>query len=213
MNATEFSLPQVVAIVSITGFAIQQALQILDPFVMGGISKYKNSRPNKDLPGGMSDGDFKKAVMAFLSFLLGVVTVAMTDVRLLHYIRSEWGGRFADFWVTALVFGSGTEAVNIVLKFMGYIKDAQRPDAGTVIEVSIIPNAVTVTKDATFQFRVNVKNTTNTAVDWKVLHGNGGSINSNGLYTAPNTVGTFQITAISKADTSMFALATVTVSA
>src|SRR5215213_3512202 len=77
MEGTEFSLTEVVAIVFIIGFAIQQALQILDPFVMAAILFYKNSRPNKDLPGGMSDSDFKKAVMALLSFCFGAIAVAM----------------------------------------------------------------------------------------------------------------------------------------
>jgi len=39
MDTNQFSLQQVVAIVFIIGFAIQQALQILDPLVMAGISK------------------------------------------------------------------------------------------------------------------------------------------------------------------------------
>ena len=70
MDASQFSLPQVVAIVFIIGFAIQQALQIFDPCVMAGISRYKNSRPNKDLPGGMSYTDFKKRSWRPYRFLL-----------------------------------------------------------------------------------------------------------------------------------------------
>lgn len=208
MDANQFSLPQVVAIVFIIGFAIQQVLQILDPFVMAGISRYKNSRPNKDLPGGMSDGDFKKAVMASLSFFLGAITAYLSHVRLLVYVKPEWGGNIADFLVTALVIGTGTEAVNIVLKFMGYVKDAQKPD----LEVSVVPNAVPVAKGATFQFRADVKHAANKSVEWKVLHGNGGTIDSTtGLYTAPNSAGTFQVMAVSKADPTKFAIATVTV--
>lgn len=208
MEPNQFSLPEVVAIVFIIGFAIQQALQILDPFVMAGISKLKNSRPNKDLPGGMSDGDFKKAVMAFISFSLGAITAGLSRVRLLYYIKHEWGLNTADFLVTALVIGTGTEAVNIVLKFMGYVKDAQKPD----LEISIVPNIVTVAKVTTFQFRVDVKHTANKLVEWKVLHGNGGTIDSTtGLYTAPNTPGAYQVIAVSKADPAKYAVATVTV--
>ena len=73
----------VTAIVFITGFAIQQALQLLDPFITAGILKYKNSRPDKDLPGGMADSDFKKTIMACLSFILGATTAGLTGVRLL----------------------------------------------------------------------------------------------------------------------------------
>ena len=209
MDTIHFSLSWVVAIVFITGFAIQQTLQILDPFVMAGIQAYKNSRPNKDLPGGMADGDFKKAVMAFLSFVLGAATVGLSGIRLLTYIQPDWGKSIADFLVTALVVGSGTEATNTVLKFMGYVKDAQKSD----VEVSIVPNTATVTKSTTFQFRADVKNATNKAVEWKVLNGNGGTIDANGLYTAPATAGTFQIMAASKADSTKSALGTVTVPA
>jgi len=103
--------------------------------------------------------------------------------------------------------GTGTEAVNTVLKFMGYVKDAQKPD----VEISIVPNTVTVAKGQTLQFRAEVKHSANKLVEWKVLHGNGGTIDSSGLYTAPGNGGTFQVMAISKADPTKQAVATVTV--
>jgi hypothetical protein len=207
MNPNQFSLPELVAVVFVIGFAIQQALQILDPFVMGGISAYKNRRPNKDLPGGMSDADFKKAVMAALSFTLGAIVTYLSGVRLIYFVRPEWSGA-ADFVVTAAVMGTGTEAVNTILKFMGYVKDAQKPE----LELSIVPSVVTVAKGQTFQFRADVKHSVNRLVEWKVLHGNGGTIDSaSGLYTAPNTAGTFQVMAVSKADLAKQATATVTV--
>ena len=213
MDPTKFSLSQVVAIVFLIGFAIQQALQILDPFVMGAIDKYKKHRLAKglpELPGGMSDSDFKKAVMAALSFSLGAIVAALSGIRLLRYavIPTDLPGQIADFLVTAFVVGTGTEAVNIVLKFMGYVKDAQKPD----LEISVVPATVTVAKQTTFQFRADVKHTANRSVEWKVLHGNGGIIDpTSGLYTAPNVAGTFQVVATSKADTTKSALATVTV--
>ena len=201
------SLPQVVAIVFVIGFAIQQTLQILDPFVMAAISRYKNRRPNKDLPGGMSDADFKKSVSASLSTVLGALVAALSGVRLLRYVDPALSG-WADFFVTALVIGTGTEAVNIVLKFMGYVKDAQKPD----VEISIVPNAATVAKNTTFQFRAEVKHSANKLVEWTVLHGNGGTIDqTSGLYTAPGTPGTYQVRATSKADATKNAVAIVTV--
>jgi len=154
----------------------------------------------------MSDADFKKAVMALLSFALGMIATALSGVRLIYYVRPQWGGA-ADFLVTSLVMGTGTEAVNTVLKFMGYVKDAQKPD----VEISIVPNTVTVAKGQTFQFRAEVKHSANKLVEWKVLHGNGGTIDSSGLYTAPGNGGTFQVMAISKADPTKQAVATVTV--
>jgi hypothetical protein len=201
----------IVAVVFITGFAIQQALQILDPVVVAGIARYKKSRLDRGLPalpGGMADADFKKAVLALLSFLFGMVTVLLTGIRLLIYLNKDWSGPI-DVVVTSLVVGSGTEAVNTVLKFLGYVKDAQKPI--TDVEVAIIPSTVTVSRGNTVQFRADVKNTTNGEADWQVLQGNGGSISSSGLYTAPPAAGTFQIIAISKADPTKSALATVTV--
>jgi len=204
----------VTAIVFITGFAIQQALQLLDPFITAGILKYKNRRPNKDLLGGMADADFKKTIMAFLSFSLGAATAALTGVRLLKFaidIKSGFLGAAGDFVVTALVIGAGTEGMNTLLKYFGYVKDARKPEPTPLVEVSITPATAAVARQATFQFLSSVNNSSNTAVTWKVLHSNGGTIDANGLYTAPNNSGTFQVVATSVADKSKFATATVTV--
>lgn len=201
----------IVAVVFITGFAIQQILQILDPLVVAGIARYKKKRLDKGLPplpGGMADADFKKATMALLSFLFGVIAVQLTKVRLLVYLNTDWDG-LGDLIVTALVVGSGTDAANTILKFLGYVKDAQKPVIE--VEVAIVPNIATVTKGNTFQFRADVKNSPNKEVEWKVLQGDGGSINAVGLYTAPGVAGAFQIIAISKADGTRSALAAITV--
>jgi hypothetical protein len=198
--------------VFITGFAIQQTLQILDPAVMGGIYAYKKRRVangKPELPGNMAEGDFKKAVMALLSFLGGLVTVLLTGIKLLFYAREEWGGGPADVFITALVVGSGTEAVNTILKFLGYVKEAQKPAPD--VEVSLNNASPTVARGSTFQFRAVVKNSENKVVEWKVLHGNGGSITLDGLYTAPGAAGIYQVTAISSADPTKAAIATVTV--
>jgi hypothetical protein len=211
MNQDNFSTYVVVAVVFISGFAIQQALQILDPPITGAIDRYKKSRLTRSLPalpGGMADADFKKAVMALLSFVLGLVVVLLTGIRLLAYIKVEWKG-FGDMLVTALVVGSGTDAANTVLKFLGYVKDAQKPV--TEVEVTIIPGTALVAKNSTLQLRADVKNSPNKTVEWHVLQGAGGSITQEGLYTASATPGTFQIIAISKVDSTRSALATITV--
>jgi hypothetical protein len=208
MTTSAFSPSETVSLVFIAGFAIQQVLQILDPFVVSSIQWFKSSRPAKGLPGGMADSDFKKAVMASLSFLLGLLTVALTNIRLLQLLRPDYGA-VGDFLVTALVVGTGTEAVNTVLKFLGYVKDAQK--APSEVEVIIVPNTVSVRQGTNFQFRSVVKNSSNTQVEWKVLHGAGGNIDLNGLYTAPPTPGTYQIIAVSQTDSTKYMIATVTV--
>jgi hypothetical protein len=211
MNQDSFSTYVVVAVVFISGFAIQQALQILDPTIVGAIARYKKSRLDRGLPalpGGMADADFKKAMMALLSFLLGLITVVLTGIRLLAYINKAWEG-FGDILVTSLVVGSGTDAANTVLKFLGYVKDAQKPV--TEVEVVITPSTASVEHGNTFQFRADVKNSPNKAVDWQVLQSNGGSVSTTGLYTAPAAAGTFQVIAISNADPTKSAAVTITV--
>ena len=126
MSVSTFNASETIAVVFIAGFAIQQALQILDPFVIVALGCFKRWRPEQHLPGGMTDADFKKTVMSFLSFALGVVTVLLTGIRLLKLLRPEYSG-LGDILVTGLVLGTGTEAVNTVLKFLGYLKDAQKP--------------------------------------------------------------------------------------
>ena len=71
-----------------------------------------------------------------------------------------------------------------------------------VIGVSVTPVTASVDGGATQQFTAAVSNSTNTAVTWTVT--GGGSIDINGLYTAPTTVptaGTATVTATSQADT------------
>jgi len=198
---------ETVAVVFISGFAIQQALQIIDPLVVWMVRRYKDSRPNKDLPGGITESDFKKALVATLSFVLGSIIVLLTGIRLLTLIKPEYAG-FIDVIVSGLVIGTGTEAVNTVLKFLGYVKDAQKPTLEVVVTIS--PTSVTVKQGTTFQFRAYVKNG-HQNVAWSVLHGAGGSIDADGRYSAPATPGIFLVTAVSKADPSKDATATVTV--
>src|SRR5262245_2178766 len=64
------------------------------------------------------------------------------------------------------------------------------------IIVSIAPGFVSLVQGGTQSFTATVIGTTNTAVNWSVQEGNaGGTITSTGMYTAPNTAGTFHITA------------------
>ena len=78
------------------------------------------------------------------------------------------------------------------------------------IAISISPTVATVASTGTQQFTASVTGSTNTAVTWSAT---AGSVSSSGLFTAPtvtsNTAVT--VTAISQADTSQTASATVTV--
>lgn len=89
---------------------------------------------------------------------------------------------------------------------------------GSGVRVSVKPTQVTLAPGATRQFMASVANTSNSAVTWQVNGidgGNGaiGTIDASGLYTAP--VGavlpsSVTVTAVSKADSSQSASATVT---
>ena len=82
----------------------------------------------------------------------------------------------------------------------------------TQISVVISPPAVSLTTGATQRFTATVSGSTDAAVAWSVAEGPaGGSIDTTGLYTAPQAAGTFNVVAASHADPSRSATATVTV--
>src|ERR1700751_929603 len=77
--------------------------------------------------------------------------------------------------------------------------------------VSIMPTSDTLGPNGQRQFLATVS-LTNPGIDWTVGEGAaGGTISSNGLYTAPSKTGAFHVTATSVADSSQSATATVTV--
>jgi hypothetical protein len=83
------------------------------------------------------------------------------------------------------------------------------------ISVTVSPSAANVAVNKTEQFSATVTGTTNTAVTWSVGGGSSqGSIDQNGLYTAPANIPSppqVTITATSKADSSKTGSAVVTV--
>lgn len=207
MTQSPFSTTETIAVVFIAGFAIQQALQILDPLVNYALSRIKEWKSTIFSTGGMADGDFKKAVMAALAFSLGTAAVHLTGIKLLALVNPDYKGT-GDILISGLVLGTGTEAVNTVLKYAGYLKEAQKP--AQAVEVTIIPDTVKLKQGTSYAFHANVKNGEN-QVDWSVLHGAGGSIDAKGKYTAPAEAGAYQVMAVSKVDPSRYSIATVTV--
>jgi hypothetical protein len=78
------------------------------------------------------------------------------------------------------------------------------------IKVSVSPSSVTLSSGGQQQFTATVTGTANTAVTWSA---SAGSVNSNGLYTAPNvkTTSNATVTATSQADPTQSASAAVTI--
>ncbi len=77
--------------------------------------------------------------------------------------------------------------------------------------IAISPKSVSVTEGNTRQFIASVTGLVNTAATYAVQEGNGGSVSSSGLYTAPAVAGTFHVVATASGNTSLTDTATITV--
>jgi len=198
----------VMATVAIAGFAIQQVLELLNPLVAVG-SKLAHEKWVKDPP-VITEEKLKKWIMAMLAFFLGMAVVGITGISLMGYVNAGWENTLGDFLVSALVLGAGTEGMNTLTKYFGYVKEDRKQKAKPVVEVGIIPLHVEVKTNETFTFKAVVKNTENRRVTWEVLHSAGGSIDA-GIYSAPGQPGVYQVVAASQADPAKHAIAKVTV--
>jgi hypothetical protein len=86
------------------------------------------------------------------------------------------------------------------------------PPPAPLVTVTVAPNSVTLLLGATQSFTATVTGTTNTEVTWSVQEGFGGTIDSTGLYTAPqNSTGTFHVVATSQANPAAKGIAAVAV--
>jgi hypothetical protein len=79
------------------------------------------------------------------------------------------------------------------------------------VNVAIAPEQVQVAAGAQVAFAATVTGTANTSVTWSVPEAAGGTVDANGLYTAPGSAGTFHVRATSNADPSKQAQAAVSV--
>ena len=84
--------------------------------------------------------------------------------------------------------------------------------APSSVSVAIVPSTATVPEGGSLSFLATVNGVANTAVTWSVQVGaTGGSITNSGVYTAPNTLGTYTVVATSVADATASASAVVTI--
>ena len=77
------------------------------------------------------------------------------------------------------------------------------------VSISVSPTTANVQTGGQQQFSAYVSGTSNTAVTWSA---SSGTVTTGGLYTAPSTAGTYTVTALSAADPTKSASATVSVS-
>jgi hypothetical protein len=88
------------------------------------------------------------------------------------------------------------------------------PTPPSLISVTVTPNFANVLQGTTQSFAATVTGSTNTAVTWSVLEPSGGTINSAGLYTAPQLgQGTFHVVATSQASSASQGIAAVIIPA
>ncbi len=81
----------------------------------------------------------------------------------------------------------------------------------TTVAVAVTPKTSSITVGMTAQLTATVTGSTDKAVTWSVQEGTaGGSVTSAGLYTAPQTAGTYHVIAKSHADPTKSDTATVT---
>ena len=89
---------------------------------------------------------------------------------------------------------------------------ASSPSAPSSVSVAINPSTATIPEGGSLSFLSTVKGVADTTVTWSVqLGATGGSITSSGVYTAPNTLGTYRVIATSVADATASASAVVTI--
>ncbi len=189
-------------VVTVTGFAIQQTLQIIDPVVSLFVG-WATPR----LPKWASAADVKKSAMGVLSFALGVIVACGTGVRLLKLVRPEWSGD-ADLLITAIVMSAGTEGANTIVKYGTYVKESRKREP--LPPVQIVPGSGAIARNAQLQL-LAVANGAEANVTWKVLDSAGGNISATGLYTAPGATGTYHVVASSTDAPGNLATASVTV--
>ncbi|MGN0662257.1 MAG: hypothetical protein ACI4LE_03830 [Faecalibacterium sp.] len=84
---------------------------------------------------------------------------------------------------------------------------AQKPEHDTSrlmgqdrVTIQIRPEITRMKKRESFQFRAEVNGSADKAVRWEVRDENGGEIDRNGIYHAPETPGTYEVTASARAD-------------
>jgi len=118
--------------------------------------------------------------------------------------KLPWNSALLVLLVASVVFNAS--CAGSAPSTMGSPGTSSNSAIGGSVSVTISPASVTTTTNGTVQFTANV------AVSWSVASG-GGTVSSNGLYTAPPSAGTATVVATSVANPSASALANVTINA
>lgn len=135
------------------------------------------------------------------SFSFGYQAFTYSDDRLTW---SASAGSITSDGVFTAPLTTGTVTITLTSS-----KDTTKTATATVevkpIDLMILPSVLWVLPQGQYQLAAG---TSLGSVNWSVVEANGGSIDANGIYTAPNEVGTFTIKATSAQDSTRFATAT-----
>jgi hypothetical protein len=197
------------AIISIAGFAVQRALEILDPLFIGVVFKWKERRSGK-LPFDLTDTAAKAALMTFVAFLISLPIAYFSPVKILEQIASD-GALGLNTILGALAISAGSNGFNSLLKFGEHAKEMRKVEVRPLPEVKVKPLAATIKANSSIKLRASVSGSDNKDVTWEVLEAPGGTVTADGVYTAPGTPGTYHVAAISKDNSAATELATLTV--
>ncbi len=197
------------AFIFTAGFAIQRAVEILEPLALWLYAQVKVYRARQPLTDLTNDKGAKSTCAHVLSFLLGLIVVVAADFRFLIHFHSGVPHTL-DLLVTALAVGSGTDFANSVVKYLQYVKDAQKPSPSPAIEVVVTAQKNTLKVGEEYHFLAAAKNAPSPAVIWVAVSGEGGTITSEGLFVS-TMAGECVIQVASKNDPSVFKLLTITV--
>ena len=201
------------AVISISGFAVQRSLDVLDfavVFLAFWIKKLLDNFPR--LSGGdVAELDVKKWLTALIGFGVGLLIMSFTKIKIVSALNDQW--QTIDLFVGALAISGGSEGFNSVLKFANSAKEARKIEVRPLPEVKVTPATATVKTGASIQILASVAGTDNKAVTWKLLEQvAGASVDPNtGVFTAPGSTGTFHVTAISQDNSDALAVATIMV--
>ena len=100
------------------GLAVQQLLEILDRLIEQLFSVTEPLGLNID----------KKLILGLISLLFGLFLAAGAGLRVLEPLGVENAG-FFDVIVTGLIISAGTESLNAIVKFLGYVKEDRKATA------------------------------------------------------------------------------------
>lgn len=218
MSAEEIS--KIIATVFIVGFAIQQLMQIFDPLTEAISACLKDKVNGQYVFGSTTTVSLKKSVVMIICFIVGLLVSVIIDFRLLDYIKLQADSKTiinpcVNHLIMALVFASGTEAVNTVIKYFTYIKDAKSFTFDSAVSMSIIPQNVSLKVGEKAVLLVQSLNTHYKEVDWMIVVGED-KVSMNVQKEQATFIallqGTCTILAINKADRTKVATATLNIS-